>query len=319
MSNLFDKLTEIVKEYDNVILMGHTHPDLDAYGSCLGMSCILNTMNIDNYIFLDINNRDNIQSIEQAISLAPNTNYIFKDNYKNYITNNSLLIIMDTHLENRLEYPTILNDIKHVIVLDHHIKMNDYIKDTDLFYIDSSLSCVVELISYYAKYKEVDIPSVTATIMLAGMEIDTNGFNIKITERAFICAGYLINEGADPILKQHLLQGTKKDFLRRADFIKSSYIYNKQFAICLLDRGRTTQKELAEVSEALLSFENIEASFTIGQLDNKTVGMSARSLGNVDVCEIMKKLGGGGHVTDAATQVKNITIKALEKKLKSII
>lgn len=319
MSNLFDKLTEIVKEYDNVVLMGHTHPDLDAYGSCLGMSCILNTMNIDNYIFLDINNRDNIQSIEQAISLAPNTNYIFKDNYKNYITNNSLLIIMDTHLENRLEYPTILNDIKHVIVLDHHIKMNDYIKDTDLFYIDSSLSCVVELISYYAKYKEVDIPSITATIMLAGMEIDTNGFNIKITERAFICAGYLINEGADPILKQHLLQGTKKDFLRRADFIKSSYIYNKQFAICLLDRGRTTQKELAEVSEALLSFENIEASFTIGQLDNKTVGMSARSLGNVDVCEIMKKLGGGGHVTDAATQVKNITIKALEKKLKSII
>lgn len=319
MSNLFDKLTEIVKEYDNVVLMGHTHPDLDAYGSCLGMSCILNTMNIDNYIFLDINNRDNIQSIEQAISLAPNTNYIFKDNYKNYITNNSLLIIMDTHLENRLEYPTILNDIKHVIVLDHHIKMNDYIKDTDLFYIDSSLSCVVELISYYAKYKEVDIPSITATIMLAGMEIDTNGFNIKITEKAFICAGYLINEGADPILKQHLLQGTKKDFLRRADFIKSSYIYNKQFAICLLDRGRTTQKELAEVSEALLSFENIEASFTIGQLDNKTVGMSARSLGNVDVCEIMKKLGGGGHVTDAATQVKNITIKALEKKLKSII
>lgn len=319
MSNLFDKLTEIVKEYDNVVLMGHTHPDLDAYGSCLGMSCILNTMNIDNYIFLDINNRDNIQSIEQAISLAPNTNYIFKDNYKNYITNNSLLIIMDTHLENRLEYPTILNDIKHVIVLDHHIKMNDYIKDTDLFYIDSSLSCVVELISYYAKYKEVDIPSVTATIMLAGMEIDTNGFNIKITEKAFVCAGYLINEGADPILKQHLLQGTKKDFLRRADFIKSSYIYNKQFAICLLDRGRTTQKELAEVSEALLSFENIEASFTIGQLDNKTVGMSARSLGNVDVCEIMKKLGGGGHVTDAATQVKNITIKALEKKLKSII
>ncbi len=319
MSNLFDKLTEIVKEYDNVVLMGHTHPDLDAYGSCLGMSCILNTMNIDNYIFLDINNRDNIQSIEQAISLAPNTNYIFKDNYRNYITNNSLLIIMDTHLENRLEYPTILNDIKHVIVLDHHIKMNDYIKDTDLFYIDSSLSCVVELISYYAKYKEVDIPSVTATIMLAGMEIDTNGFNIKITEKAFICAGYLINEGADPILKQHLLQGTKKDFLRRADFIKSSYIYNKQFAICLLDRGRTTQKELAEVSEALLSFENIEASFTIGQLDNKTVGMSARSLGNVDVCEIMKKLGGGGHVTDAATQVKNITIKALEKKLKSII
>lgn len=319
MNSLFDRVTDIVKMYDNVILMGHTHPDLDAYGSCLGMSCILDTMNIKNYIFLDINDKDNTDSISQAISLVSNNNYITKDNYLNYISDNSLLIIMDTHLENRLEYPPILNDIKHVIVLDHHIKMNGYIKDTDLFYIDSSLSCVVELISYFAKYKQVDIPSITATIMLAGMEIDTNGFNIKITEKAFVCAGYLINEGADPILKQHLLQGSKKDFLRRADYIKSSYIFEKKYAICLLDRGQTTQKELAEVSEALLSFENIEASFTIGQLDNKTVGISARSLGNIDVCDIMKKLGGGGHITDAATQVENITIKALEKKLKQVI
>ena len=73
------------------------------------------------------------------------------------------------------------------------------------------------------------------------------------------------------------------------------------------------------MSEALLSFENIEASFTIGQLNNTTVGISARSLGNVDVCDIMKKLGGGGHITDAAAQVENITIKALEKQLKQVI
>ena len=146
MNNLFDKITDIVNKYDNVILMGHTHPDLDAYGSCLGMSCILDTMNIKNYIFLDINDNENIDSISQAVTLASNKNYITKDNYLNYINDNTLLIIMDTHLENRLEYPQILDNIKHVIVLDHHIKMNGYIKDTELFYIDSSLSCVVELV-----------------------------------------------------------------------------------------------------------------------------------------------------------------------------
>ena len=195
----------------------------------------------------------------------------------------------------------------------------NYIKDTELFYIDSSLSCVVELIGYFSKYMKVDIPSITATIMLAGMEIDTNGFNIKITEKAFICAGYLISEGADPILKQQLLQEEKNNFLRRADFIKSSYIYKKKYAICLLASTKTTQMELAEVSDELLKFEGVVASFTIGQLEKKIIGISARSLGNVDVCNLMKQLGGGGHATDAATQVNNTTIKALEARLQHII
>lgn len=318
MDNLFKKIIEMAKTSDNVVLMGHTHPDMDVYGSCLGMSCILDSINIDNKIFLDMNSK-NIESINQAIDLVSKDNYINKNNYKDYINDNTLLIIMDTHLVNRLEYPELLNDVSKVIVLDHHIKMSGYIKDTELFYIDSTLSCVAELIAYFAKYMNVDIPNIEATIMLAAMEIDTNGFNIKITEKAFVCAGYLISEGADPILKQQLLQETKKVFLRRADFIKSSYIYDKKYAICLLDSGKTSQLELAEVSESLLSFEGVEASFTIGQLDSKKVGISARSLGNIDVCEIMKKLGGGGHATDAATQVDNVTIKGLEKDLKKVL
>ncbi len=319
MESLFSKIIELVKKYDKIILMGHIHPDMDAYGSCLGLSCILDFLNKENYIFLDINNEENIESIKQGISLMDNINYVNKDNYKDIVNDNTLLIICDTHLRERLEYPEILDEIKNVIVLDHHIKMPNYIKDTELFYIDSTLSCVVELIGYFAKYLYVDIPNITATIMLAGMEVDTNGFNIKITERAFVCAGYLINEGADPILKQQLLQEEKKNFLRRADYIKSSYIFEKKYAICLLYSGETTQMELAEVSDNLLKFEGIEASFTIGQLGKNKVGISARSLGNVDVCEIMKQMGGGGHATDAATQVNNVTMKGLEKKLKKIL
>ena len=319
MESLFDRILELATNYDKVILMGHHHPDMDAFGSCLGLSSIFNTYNIENYIFLNINDEENIESIKQAVSLVPNCNYINKENYKDIITDNSLLIICDTHLQNRLEFPDILEDINDVIVLDHHIKMPEYIKDTEIFYIDSSLSSVVELIGYFAKYKNVDIPSIVATIMLAGMEVDTNGFNIKITEKAFVCAGYLINEGADPVLKQQLLQEEKNDFLRRADYIKSSYIFKKCFAICLLDSEKTTPMELAEISDSLLNFEGVEASFTIGQLEKKLVGISARSLGNVDVCEVMKQLGGGGHATEAATQVENITIKALEKKLKNVL
>lgn len=319
MDNLFNNLTSLVVKYDNVIIVSHKNPDLDALGSSLGLSSILDFLNVKNYIFLDKKIDNMNDSVKHALSLVPNCNYINESNYKKILTDNTLLIILDTHQQERIIYPQLRDEIKNVVVLDHHIKMQNYIKDTDIFYIDSTLSCVAELIAFYSKYSGFNISPVVASIMLAGMEIDTNGFNVKITERAFEAAAYLVSLGADPILKQNLLKETKDAFLRRADYIKSSYIFKKNKAICLLDSVSTTPTELAEISESLLNFEDVEASFTIGQLDKNTIGISARSLGNIDVCEVMKQLGGGGHATNAAVQVKETTMKALEKTLKKVI
>ncbi len=319
MESLFKNLNDTIKAYKKVIIISHCNPDLDALGSSLGLSCILNNFQKENYIFLDTQNENNNSSVKQALSLVPDFNFINQKNYKKKIDKNTLLIVLDTHQKARLEYPQIIDECDNIVVLDHHIKMDNYIKNTDIFYIDSSLSSVVELIAFYSKFLNVSISPVVSSIMLAGMEIDTNGFNIKITEKAFEAASYLVSLGADPIIKQILLKETKDEFLRRADFIKSSYIYLKKFAICLLDANETTKEELAEISEELLNFEGVEASFTIGQLNKKLVGISARSIGNLDVCEIMKRLGGGGHTNNAAVQIENTTIKALEKALKKVL
>lgn len=316
---IFDKITEIVTKYNKIILMGHTYPDLDSLGSCLGMSVILDSMNIDNYTFLDISNNNYDSTIIQSLPLVSNFNYINKSNYKEYIDDNTLLIIMDTHLKERLEYPDILDDIKNIIVIDHHMKRQEYIRDTNLFYIDSSLSSVSEFVSFYSKYLSIDLSPIVATILLTAMEIDTNGFNIKITEKSFEAAAYLVGSGADSMLKLNLLKEKKREFLRKADFIKSSYVYKKKYAICLLPISNCAQSELAEVSDSLLGFEGVEASFTIGQLDKNTVGISARSLGNIDVCHYMELFGGGGHINIAACQVSNTTMKALEKELKTYL
>lgn len=316
---IFDKITEVVSKYNKVILMGHTYPDLDSLGSCLGMSIILDFLDIDNYIFLDTKNNNFDSTIIQSLPLVSNFKYINKNDYKDIIDDNTLLIILDTHLKERLEFPNILEDIKNVIIIDHHMKRPEYIRETELFYIDSSLSSVAEFISFYSKYLSVELSPIVATIMLTALEIDTNGFNIKITDKSFEAAAYLVSSGADSILKLNLLKEKKKEFLRKADFIKSSYIYRKKYAICLLPISSCAQSELAEVSDSLLGFEGVEASFTIGQLDKKTIGISARSLGNVDVCHYMELFGGGGHLNIAACQVSNTTMKALEKELKSYL
>ncbi len=319
MEGLFNHLTELINDYDDVVIMSHHDPDLDALGSSLGLSSIFTALEKSNYIFLDVEDEDNNSSVKQALSLVPNFNFINHKNYKKILKGKTLLIIVDTHQQERIEDPDFISFADSVVVLDHHIKMGNYIKDTEIFYIDSSLSSVVELVAFYSRFLNVSISSIVASIMLAGMEIDTNGFNIKATERAFEAAAYLASMGADAIIRQTLLKESKDEFLRKADFIKSSYIYHKNIAICLLTSTHTSSEELAEISESLLNFEDVEASFTIGQLDKKLVGISARSIGNIDVCEVMKKLGGGGHATIAAAQMENTTTKVAEKALKKAL
>ena len=64
---------------------------------------------------------------------------------------------------------------------------------------------------------------------------------------------------------------------------------------------------------------NVEASFAITRRDKDTIGISARSMGDINVQVIMEKLGGGGHLSNAATQIKGITVKdALAKLLEAV-
>ena len=94
---------------------------------------------------------------------------------------------------------------------------------------------------------------------------------------------------------------------------------NEKMALCVLDQSVYSNKFLASLSEDLLQFENVEASFTIGKLKDQRIGISARSLGNINVLEIIRRLGGGGHLTEAATQIENQTIAEVEKQLLSVI
>ena len=81
----------------------------------------------------------------------------------------------------------------------------------------------------------------------------------------------------------------------------------------------TTSKTLAEVAEEMLNFDEVEVSFTIGKIDSREIGISARSLGMIDVSSIMKKMGGGGHSSNAAAQIKDKTLKEVKQNLIDII
>ena len=318
MNTVFEKLNELIKEYDSIIVTGHADPDLDSLGSCLGIIEIVEKFNKNGYLFLNDRHLEHYNTnINQAFNkMEKNIVCINERNYKK-IEGKTLLIITDVHIKERLEYPKLV-ELFDTVVLDHHIKSKNYIKNTKFMYIDTNLSSMSEFITFYAKYNDINFDTVIATILLAGIEIDTNSFNLKTTSSTYEAASTLMEMGADSILKQELLKETKEEYMKRASFIRNSFMINKDTAMCIAS-GLTDSKELAEIAEELLTFEDIKASYVIGRLEDNMIGVSARSLGEIDVSATMKKMGGGGHSSNAATQIKEKTIKEVKQEIIDIV
>lgn len=317
MKELFKKLNKIFNEYENFIIMGHIDPDLDSLGSSLGLAKILKKKNKKSYVFLNNSIKTYNLNIRQALEkINEKIDFVNQKTYKN-IKGKTLLIIVDVNVVDRLEYPEILDKFDK-IVIDHHIKSKNYIKDTIFTYIDSNLSSISELVAYYSNYLNIELHTIISTILLAGIEIDTNNFNLKTTRRTYEAASLLMDDGADSILKQELLKESKEDYVKRVNNLKASFMINSNMAMCIINK-ECTSVDLATLAEELLNFEDVEASFTIGKLDEKTIGVSARSLGKINVEKIMEKLGGGGHKSNAATQIKNKKLQEVKQEIIELV
>lgn len=297
MQELFKSLTEEIKSHDEIILMAHKNIDLDAYGSLLCLYEII--LSFNKRVSIVMNKKVN-SSVSKAKCLLKDINYEYSENL-----DNALLIVVDTHKANMVEMPSLINKIKDIIVLDHHIKDTTFIKNTIISYINSNLSSTVEIMVNYLKYLNKNVSELTSTIMLAGLEIDTNNFNIKTTDKTYEIAAQLYKLGVDSLIKNELLKENKEEYLKRQKLIEKAFMINEDIALCVFDDESYNKEDLAIVATDLLQFENVKVGLSLGKLKNGNIGISAKSLGNINVEELMNKLGGGGHFNNAATEIKD--------------
>lgn len=321
MTEIFQSLTEYIKKFPKIYIMTHKNPDLDGLGASICLYTIIKSFGKDCFV-IDTNDSKN-RTVEKMYEILKTKELVIEQkkekNALQELNEETLLIILDVHKKEMVESETLLQKSKHVIVIDHHIKGSSYIKTADLSYINSGISSVTELMVYYLKYLNRTVDPVIATIMITGIEIDTNNYKLKTTEKTYGAGAILTSMGADSILKQELLKEDKDAYLKRSDFVKNSSMINKNTALCTMDAEIYTPKDLAEIAEQLLQFDNVEVSFSIGKIKENVIGISARSLGNIDVEKIMEQLGGGGHKTDAASQLVDITIEEAKKRIIEIV
>ncbi len=317
-----DALEAIINDADTVYIMGHKIPDFDSFGAALGMYRIATDLGRKSHIVLDKHSKG-IESIYNEIKRDGIYNDMFIGSEKaiNLSTENSVLIIVDTHLPSLVESRELLDKIKKVVIFDHHRKGTEYIDNAVLAYNEPYASSTSELVTEIIRYfgEKVDLKNIEADALLAGITVDTKGFGIKAGAITFEAAAFLRRSGADTKRVKYLFKNDFNFVKLKSIIVGSAKIYNGGIIISICpyeqDGGNIVA---AQAADELLNIIGIRAAVVLCKM-NGTIYVSSRSFGEVNVQVLLEKLGGGGHQTMAGAQFDGITLDEAEEKIKTAI
>ncbi|MBT2684855.1 DHH family phosphoesterase [Bacillus sp. ISL-37] len=318
-------LKELVIESDKVLIMGHKNPDMDAIGSSIGILKVAQMNKREGFIVYNKNEIDTgvqrlMDEIKENESLY--SRFITPEQAYEIASDDTLLVVVDTHKPSLVIDERLLNRIENVIVIDHHRRGEEFIKNPLLVYMEPYASSTAELVTELLEYqpKNGKIQMLEATALLAGIIVDTKSFTLRTGARTFDAASYLRSHGADTVLVQKFLKEDINTYIKRAKIIENVYFYRDGIVISKgEDDVYCDQVLIAQAADTLLTMDGVSASFVISKRSEDTVGISARSLGEINVQVVMENLQGGGHLTNAATQMYDISTDEAETLLQNAI
>ena len=319
-------LENLIAEADQVMVMGHQYPDMDSIGGCLGIRRIAKKHGKTSWIVTnpeqyshDIKKLMEVIKKDELLSSA----IVNPEMAEALITENTLVIIVDVSKPSLCAAPSIVKKANKLVVIDHHRRGEEFPENPDLVYIEPYASSVGELITELLEYQSEEaekIQPIEATTLLAGIIVDTRNFTLRTGSRTFDTASYLKSVGADTILIQRLLKENVDTYLMRSHLLNSLEMLPNNVGIVHGEENTVYPTVVAaQTADMMLSMENIDASFVVTKRNDGRVGISARSLGNKNVQRVMEKMGGGGHLSNAATQLSDITIEDAIRQLIQVI
>lgn len=317
-------LVELFKGVDHVFVQGHRNPDLDAIGSAIGIVKIARIHGVKASVVLDVDHvnydvgrliaKMQAAGIDKDVFISP------KDALEE-ATDESLLVLTD-HSKYSITYdPELYDRLKNrLIIIDHHRRGEEFPENPMLVYIEpyasSTCELVTEMIEYQPQGGEGVLTDLEASAMLAGITVDSKEFSLRTGTRTFDAASYLRSIGADTQVVSELLKENIDNYLQRSHLVSTIDMIEPDMALLVGEENKLYDPIItAQAADTALSLEHVDASFALTRRRKDAVGISARSMGNVNVQVIMEKLGGGGHLSNAATQLKGITIEEAKVKL----
>ena len=318
-------LRDLIQHSSNVIICGHKNADFDCIGSAICLSKMASAFNKPVSIIArtgGIEEKLDAAMKENEKELAEDITFVTEGEAINQLKDDTLVIMTDHHNILQSNGAKLLEMAERIVVIDHHRRSTDMGVKPILIYIEAGASSTCEILTEMIPFvsSKVDISELEATFMLAGMTIDTRKWRERTGVRTYDAASALRKLGADPQVAYDYLKDTYDEFVLKSAIMNASERYPDGIVIAAVENEKITRSIMSQVADSLLSIQDVKAAFVIAQ--DKSTGInsiSARSNGEINVQAIMEAMHGGGHMTAAATQRKDATVKELKEELINII
>ena len=314
---------DAIDNADEIFIMGHRNEDFDCFGAAVGVAVMARQMNKPFHIILSDMN-EGIDKLVDIMKDKPEYKDIFvkaEDVNSGGSSIAPLLFVVDTHIPYLTAAPQFLEKMSHVIVIDHHRRSENFVKNPLMVYLEPSSSSTCELVTELLMYFDDDVPlsKLDATAIYSGIVVDTKHFSIQTGSRTFDAASYLRRSGADPVVVRDLFKSDYETTVALAQAKARSEYYEGGLVISYIDKVMpNVQVIAAQTADGLLKIENVRMSIVCFQLKSDVVGISARSTGELNVQVIMEKFGGGGHQNVAGAQIKDGDLMEIKAQIVEI-
>ena len=306
-------LRESIEAAEQVIIMGHQLPDVDAIGSAIGIYRIANALGKKAHIVVN----KVTSSLRPVITMLKESDgydddlFVSGETARSLMTNGTLLVIVDVNNPPYTDEPSLVTLASSLVVLDHHRQAGETFENPTLSYIEPFASSASEMVAEILQYvgEEVKLKSYEADVLYSGIMVDTNNFMNKPGVRTFEAVAFLRRSGADISRIRKLFRADLAEYKVKAEAIQNTEIFMKAYAIALCNANHCESPTIvgAKIANELLDIAGIKASFVLTEFEGK-IYISARSIDELNVQVVMEKLGGGGHITSAGAQLENVTL-----------
>ncbi len=307
---------EIMENADVIYVMGHIREDFDSFGAAMGVARMARHLKKEVHVILS----SQTDAIDKAIDMFKEKEeyqdlFITADEVDNIIALSPVLFVVDVHVPSIFASNNILQKIPKVVVIDHHRRSEQFVKNPLLVYLEPSASSaselVTELIMYFSEHMKVG--KLEATALYSGLVVDTKNFGVQTGVRTFEAAAYLRRSGADPVTVREMFKQDYDATIALAAITATAKYYEGGLIVSAAPKYLPNIQVLAaQAADLLLTVENVNTSIVLFPLKS-TIGISARSAGDVNVQVIMEHFGGGGHQNAAGAQVESDDIEEVTK------
>ncbi len=316
-------ISDHMKASDMVFIMGHQYSDLDAVGASVGMwSAAVKGVKKPAYIVIDRSATmamPIVDEIEAVHREEEEPIFISEEEALDMLTPRSLVIVVDTHAPDFVESTELLQKAQRVVVIDHHRMMVKHIDNAVVFYHEPYASSASEMVAELVQYiGNTVLSKEEADALLAGIMLDTKNFVLKSGVRTFEAAAYLRRRGADTVVVKKMFASNIDTYREKYSLISTAEVYDGCAIACTDESTPNVRVAAAQAADELLSIQGVNASFVLFKT-GKTVNISARSLGDINVQIILEAMGGGGHLTMAGVQRTGMTMEEVKQELVQVI